>query len=234
MLDLTIGLIAIALLVPSTLFVASLQTLANKKRLLAQYKEAFERGDVAEATRLRALVRAGLPDSLPVRNSELVGQGELLLLEERWAEARDVLAKVDRSLLPEANRPGVLSNLAYATAQAGEPERGVELVGRALAEAAAQGTDYPPEKLPFLRGTHGVALSLAGRHDDAIAHLEPLAPITKPKRARSTRLYFLAQSYRALGRFDDTVRTLSLSADGEGRFAQRAREALAKLHPHRT
>jgi tetratricopeptide (TPR) repeat protein len=206
--------------------------------LTARYKEAFERGDLAQAEEVSALIRAAsrafVGDAPEAQEMEKVGEGERLILMERWAEARDVLASIDRSLVPLMNRPGVLNNLAYATAQAGDPERAIELILNALKEAEAIGADYPPEKLPFMRATHAIALSLAGKHEDAIAMLEPLVEIDKPVRARSTRAYFLAQSYRALVRTTDAARAFELAADGEGAFAKRAEEALAAQHPQQT
>ncbi len=200
--------------------------------LTARYKDAFQRGDLAQVEEVAALIRAAsrafVGDAPEAQEMEKVGQGERLILTERWAEARDVLASIDRSLLPRMNRPGVLNNLAYATAQAGDPERAIELILHALEEAEAIGADYPAEKLPFMRSTHAIALSLAGRHEEAVAILEPIVEIEKPVRARSTRAYFLAQSYRALGRTADAKRAFELAARGEGAFAKRAEEALAK------
>lgn len=204
----------------------------RRRRLRAQYKAAFERGDHAEAARVRRLLRAGLPDTPLVRVSELVGDGEMLILQERWAEARDVLARIDRAQLPEASRPGVLNNLAYATALAGEPARAAELARRALEEAKAQGDAYPREKHPFLRGTLGIAWALAGQHDEAIALLEPLLA-DGPPRAIATRAFHLGQSLRALGRFDEAERALSRGAAQDGPFADRCRDALAGMTPHR-
>jgi tetratricopeptide (TPR) repeat protein len=233
MVDLFAAAVGALLLVPISLFVASAATRANKLRLLARYKEAFERGDTAECLRLRDLVRVGLPDTDLTRESEKVGKGEMFLLEERWAEGRDVLATIDRSVLPLKSRPGVLSNLAYATAQAGEPERALTLVRQALAEALAQGESYPAEKLPYLRGTHGVALGLAGHHEDAVTWLEPLIAVEYPPRARTVRAYYLAQSHRALGRFAEAASMYRIASEGDGPFADRARAALRSLNPHR-
>jgi tetratricopeptide (TPR) repeat protein len=195
----------------------------------AKYEEAFARGDVAQAEQFSARMRALAGGDSPAHQEmEKVGQGERLLLMERWAEARDVLATIDRSELPLLNRPGVLNNLAYATAQAGDPERAIELILNAMKEAEAIGADYPPDRLPFMRGTHAIALCLADKHEEAIAILETILPIEKPVRARSTRAYFLGRSYRALGRFPDAARVFKLAADGDGPFAKRAAEALAE------
>lgn len=205
--------------------------------LHADYKAAFDRGDVETANKLSALIREAsvklsdpeLADSPLMREMEKVGKGERLLLTETWAEARDVLASIDRAVLPDMNRPGVLNNLAYATAQAGDPEKAIPLIEQARAEADRMGDDYPNEKRQFMRATHGIALSLAGRNEEAVALIEPVIAIENPKRARTTRAFYLAKSYAALGRADDAARMFELAAGGEGAFAPRAKEALAKL-----
>lgn len=226
-------LVALALLATVVgLAGATTLSLHRRRRLLARYKEAFERGDHEEALRLRRLVRAGLPDTPLTRVSELVGDGEALILRERWAEARDVLARIDRSLLPEVSRPGVLNNLAYATALAGEPARAAELARQAIEEAKAQGAAYPSEKRPFLRGTLGVALSLAGGHEEAIALLAPLLD-DGPKRAIAARAYHLGGSLRALGRFEEAQRAFTRGAAQDGPFAARCEDALGSMTPHR-
>lgn len=194
--------------------------------LTALYKAAFEGGDKAQAEQIAQLMRAFSDVSAVGDEMEKVGKGERLLLTEEWAEARDVLASIDRSVLPEMNRPGVLNNLAYATAHAGDPERGIELIVQALKEAQAI-PDYPPEKPAFMRSTHGIALCLAGKHAEAVALLEPLFEIESPPRARAVRAYHLGLSYRALGRTTDARRAFETSAAGEGPFAKRAEEALA-------
>ena len=196
----------------------------------AGYKDGLDRGDLAEAEHFSALIRAlsGAGDAPEQLEMEKVGTGERLILAERWADARDVLASIDRSMLPEMNRPGILNNLAYATAQAGDQERAIELVTTAQKEAEAMGADYPQEKLPFFRGTHGIALSLAGRHEEAVALLAPLLEIEKPARARSVRAYYLGQSFRALGRTAEAARALEVAAAGEGPFVPRAEAALAE------
>lgn len=196
-----------------------------------KYKAAYERGDLAQAEHFSALMRAfsGAGDSPEQLEMEKVGQGERLILVERWAEARDVLASIDRSMLPQMNRPGILNNLAYATAQAGDPERAIELILQAQEEAKAIGASYPQEKLPFMRGTHGISLSLMGRDEDAVALLAPLVEIEKPVRARTARAYYLGQSLRALGRIAEAVPPFEIASKGEGPFAQRAEAALAEL-----
>jgi len=198
-------------------------------QLTRLYKQAFDKGDLAIAEQISAMMRQ-FSDGSPVNvEMEKVGQGERLLLSEKWAEARDILASIDRSLLPDLNRPGVLNNLAYATSQAGDPQRGIELIVTAIEEADALGADYPQEKLAFLRSTHGISLSLAGKHEEAVSILAPIVEKHEaPARARTVRAYYLGQSCRALGRHEEATRALTLTASGEGPFVPRAQAALER------
>jgi tetratricopeptide (TPR) repeat protein len=205
------------------------------KQLLRRSHEAFERGDAdALESYRRALYGSGEPDPGIVDNWR-VRLSEEHLVRERWAEARDVLARIDRQKLPLASRPGVLNNLAYAMGLAGQPEEALVLAGQALQEAAALGDTYPEEKVAVLRGTRGILLSLAGRHDDAVAELAPLVDGgLGSTRARAARGYHHGASLRALGRMSDAAAAWEKAAREEGPWADRARTAAAQMTPHRS
>lgn len=79
-----------------------------------------------------------------------------------------------------------------------------------------------------MRGTHGIALCLAGQHEEAILLLEPIVELPSPPRARAARAYHLGLSYRALGRTADAARAFESAASGDGPFAARAREMRAR------
>lgn len=189
-------------------------------RLLRQYHEAFERGDADEVERIRDTIERLFPPTGPYK---LIGEGEILILRERWAEARDVLEKIKREHLPMINRPGILNNLAYATAHAGDPEKAVELARTALAEAKRQGEKYPATKIVNIRGTLGIALSLAGRHTEAIETLEALKNESGSPRSRAVRAYFLGNSLRGAGRADRARSAYETAAGLDGPWADRAR-----------
>ena len=197
-------------------------------RLTKAYREAFERGDADALARIRAILDRHLP--APMRN---VGLGEELLVRERYAEARDALARVARSELPLGSRPGILSNLAYATALAGDHARGVDLARQALEEASAQAGRYPDDKRASIQGTLGIALSLAARHEDAAATLAPLLDAPGTPRAKATHAHFLGASLRALGRVDEAMNAYAFSAARVSPWATRSRAAIASMTPHR-
>jgi len=189
-------------------------------RLLRQYHEAFERGDADEAERVRDTLERMFPQT---NDRRLIGEAELLILRERWAEARDVLERIKREHLPMINRPGILNNLAYTTAHAGDPAKGIELARKALAEAKRQGEKYPETKVASIRGTLGIALSLGGKHHEAIEVLEALKNESGTSRSRAARAYFLGESLRAAGKADRARTAYATAAALDGKWAERAR-----------
>ncbi|MBX3261314.1 MAG: tetratricopeptide repeat protein [Labilithrix sp.] len=192
------------------------------------YRDAFARGDADAADAIARRIAELQPPAPPrvTEARESVGIGERLLLRQDWAAARDVLSSIDRKLLEAAQRPGVLNNLAYATAQAGDPDGAIALAERALAEAE-RARDYPPDKVLNIRGTRGIALSLAGRHEEAVAALAPLLEARAAPHAAATRGFYLGSSLWTLARRDDARREWRRAASLTGPFAIRARERLA-------
>jgi len=202
-----------------------------KKKLLdvaKAYTDALDRGDADELARLRGITRPLYAKYGPKRAQafEKLGLGEELIVRERWAEARDVLASVDRALLMRAQRPGALTNLAYTMAHAGDPKRACALAAQALTEAGDDPT-YPPEKLANLQGTHGIALSLAGHHVEAVSRLQSLPDAAGSRRALAVRAFYLGVSLEALDRHAEARRVWEIGAQKDGPFAQRSRERMS-------
>ena len=198
---------------------------------------AIAAGEVDEATRLRRLIDGeGPPRNRVEKNVRLVGQAEALLADEKWAEARDLFATIEVDVVHAIARPGIVSELGYATAHAGQPAEGVEHLLRAVRMAEAH-RKYPRARRWYLDQRLGVALSLAGRHDEAITVLDPLTSDGGGEpRPWTEALYFMAQSSAALGMADASLELLSVAAaQGEGPFRTRARAALelATSAPHR-
>jgi len=198
----------------------------------ARYSTAHVNGDMEEAARWRRLMEGSDPPRTAFeRANRQLGDAEMLLYFERWAEARDAFAQIDRDALSEVTRPGVLGQQGYATAHAGQPELGVEEVEKAVEESEAQ-PDYPAGKRWFMRVRLGVALSLADRHEDAVAVLDGvLAGIDgydgEPREWTAAQ-FFLGRSLRANGSVDDAMVCFDSAArHGEGPFAVRAKAALA-------
>lgn len=214
-------------LVPGLLFAGAISRVLS---VSTAHEKALADGDIDEVRRLRRLMDGSGPPQTPLEGANrAVGDAELLYYFERWAEARDAFSRIDRAALHAVARPGVLAQQGYATAHAGQPELGLELLEKAMSEADAQ-RDYPIEKRWFLRARLGTVLSLAGRHEDAVSVLETLLSEddgTSDARAWTAATFFLGQSFRASGRFDDAMACLeAASSEGSGPFATRARAAL--------
>src|SRR5690606_38636862 len=86
--------------------------------------------------------------------------------------------------------------------------------------------------LPSLRGTHGIALFLAGRHEEALPLLE-LGAEEGTARSRNERLYWLGRVYRDLGRDDDARASFTRAVELGGPCAEEARAELAAGTPFR-
>ena len=215
--------VAVAFLPALFMFAAILRGLTVGR----EYNAAHEREDVDEIKRLKRLMEGDDPvlTAFGRANSD-VGDAELLLAFERWAEARDLFATIDREALPALRRPGVLNELGYATAHAGEPGRAISVLEASLCEAEAQ-AGYPDEKMWVLRTRFGIGLSLAGRHEDAIeVLLHMVTSEASDSRLWTAAHFFLACSLRASGNFDDAAVHLEAAADGDGRYVERAKAAL--------
>lgn len=198
---------------------------------------AVAAGDAEEAARLRRLIDGeGPPRNRVEKNVRVLGEAEALLADEKWAEARDLFATIEVDVVHAIARPGIVSELGYATAHAGQAAEGVEHLLRAVHMAEAQ-RKYPRAKRWYVDQRLGVALSLAGRHDEALTVLDDVTSNGGGEpRPWTEALWFMAQSFAALGMGDASVEFLAVAAErGEGPFKTRARAALelAMGAPHR-
>ena len=228
-----LGLVVPALVGPVLLLPALLLALAVNRGMTVSidYGKAYANGNIVEVARLKRLMDGTGPPRSPFeRANRALGDAELQVHFEHWAEARDALAKIERDALPARARPGVLGQQGYATAHAGQPDLGVELLEKAVEEAEAQ-PDYPAERQWFMRVRLGIALSLAARHDEAIAVLDAVLDgvggYDGDLREWTAAHFFLGRSLRARGTFDDAMVAFDAATrNGEGPFAARARAAL--------
>jgi hypothetical protein len=209
------------------------------KRVERGIGDAFSRGDADEVARLRSLIEGRREPRSPLdRARRLVGHAEELLLRERFAEAVELLERVDRMALPEVSRPGVLSELGYAMAFTGQPAKGVELARAAVAEAQSQ-RDYPASKRWHLDKRLGVTLELANRHDEAISVLHSVIERGGGSAYESApAAFYIAKAFRGIGALEAAGEMMALAAKLEGPCAVRARAAIAAasepLLPRRT
>lgn len=198
--------------------------------LVKAYDDAFGARDFAEVIRIREIIEGkGEPRSAATRAMKNVGDAELLLEFEKWAEAADVFATIELGDLPERARPGILSELGYARAHAGKVDRGVDDIERALEQADAQ-TDYPVGKRFHLLRRHGIALSLAGEHERAIEIIAPLREYFQgSQREWAEAFYFLGRSHAARGERDLAGGAFASAVFGQGPFVARAWKELEAI-----
>lgn len=209
------------------LLVAAPTYLLMLRALRRRHASAFENEDAAA---MRAVLRdyESLIGGRPALREQLrAAKAEVLLIEERWIEARDALATVDRARLDRRLHAGVLNNLAWSTAHAGDPGRAIALAEQALEEARAAAST----RTAAIRGTLGVAYALGDRHAEAAAVLEEVLRLGGSPRMQAIRAFFLGEAQRALGKHQaaaDAYRR-AIAAQRAGRWSVRARRALEGL-----
>lgn len=201
-------------------------------KLPARYHDAFARSDADELAALSRVFRLFHPDRDERVAYERMRFGEEMIVRKRWAQAHGALAAVDLDYFPAHSRAVILNNLAYVMARNGRPNEALDVVARAFAEADKAPDARMVKALPSLRGTHGIALTLAGRHDEALELLE-LAVEEGTARTRNERLYWLGRTYRLLGRDEDARAAFARAVELGGPCTDEARAALADGTPFR-
>lgn len=212
-------------------FIVMSAVLMRAGQIVKKFHAAYARRDIPEITRMKRLMEgSGPPANDQDRANRLLGEAELLLTFERWAEARDAYSRIDVSKLPPRAAPILGSARALATAHAGQGDLAVPMVEQAL-HLADTIADYPPGKRWVVHARLGVVLSLAGRHDDAVAVIEALLDDPSTEQAEvdewTAALFFLGTSSRAAGAVDDALACFERAAtEGEGPFVARAQAVL--------
>lgn len=206
-------------------------------RLLASYTEAFHARDLDVVRRFHRLFAAQHGRGREARALVDYDVASELILEERWAEARDRLRGIDPEVfLQESGRVMLLNNLAFVTALAGDGAEGVSLARDAdmRASVLASVHELAPEYLDFVRGTLGTALTRAGEHEEAIDVLRPLVDAPAQPSVLAIRAFHLGESLRALGDHAGAAAAYERAEeDAGGPWAERAKDARLRLSPHR-
>jgi tetratricopeptide (TPR) repeat protein len=201
------------------------------RRVQARHADAFNRDDVETVRTLGPVVygKRNPPDVLTA-----LGQGELLLVERRYADARDMYQKLTFNRLNAALTISVRNNLAYATAMAGDPQSAIALA-RSNLELVKRHPPKRPDDVEALFGTLGIALSLVGEHVEAVDHLSKLASRPGVPSNRAMQGFFLGTSLLALKRHDEAMAALDRASSFEGVWAERAKATRAEsiAQPHR-
>lgn len=201
-------------------------------RLPQRYYDAFARGDADELAALNRLFTLFYSDRDERRAHDTMRLGEEMIVRKRWPDAQAALEKVDLEWFPPHSRAVVLNNLAYATARNGNPVAALEIVERAYAEGDKAAGAKMTNALPSMRATHAIALTLAGRHEEALPLLE-LCVKEGTARSRNERLYWLGYVERMLGRDDEARIAFAQAIELGGPCTEEARAALADGTPFR-
>jgi tetratricopeptide (TPR) repeat protein len=144
-----------------------------------------------------------------------------LLVQHRWSDARAVLESIDRATLTPAEQASLDNNWAWLLAHDGATGEAVTLAERACAAASS----LAERQRAFFHGTLGVALSLDGRHAQALKPLTLALELGGPKWAQAVRSLYLGESLWALVRIDEARAAWQRAVDEApaSEWGQRAR-----------
>jgi tetratricopeptide (TPR) repeat protein len=223
---------AIACGVVAFLWAARKLAYRETRDLPTRYYDAFARSDADELVALRSVFVLYYSDADERAAYENMWLAEEMLVRKRWAESRAAFEQARLRHFSNASRAVILNNLAYVTARNGDPTGALEIIERAYAEADKSPNAAMLQAIGSLHGTKGIALTLAGRHEEAVPLLE-LGAETGSPRSRSERLYWLGRVHRILGREDEAREAFGRAVELEGPCTEEARSALAEATPFR-
>lgn len=220
-----IATIAICALTPAW-FIARKVAQWELSHLPAYQADAHARGDadaLAEVRRIWTSLGAKGPRAEALAK---MLEAEEHALREKWVEARDAFVAVDIGALPPAFGPNVQNWIAYATAQAGESLRGLQIIERAIAKS-------DDVNRPHLEQTRARILVLLGRPGVALSFLEESVKEDVHDRALNQRFYWLGLANEGLGNDDAARQAFERAAALEGPFKEKATKALGSKTPFR-
>jgi tetratricopeptide (TPR) repeat protein len=165
-----------------------------KTLLDAYWASARDHGDLALARVLGSTYPEPSPDPA-LEAVRLSGVAQELIVRQEWGGARAVLERIELAGFSTPTRVLIISDLALATALTGDVDRAVHVAAEAVKNAHV----LPDvEKRATVHGIYAVALSLAQRHEEALAMFAALRTHGTP-RERSLLCYFEGESLLQLG-----------------------------------
>jgi tetratricopeptide (TPR) repeat protein len=194
------------------------------RRYLNRFRVALAREDLATARRLLE----GLSDFYRWRGREVITTYgiNILLLEARFQEALDGLRALDVQKLGEKESTVVKSQIAWCTAQLGDPAKAADMIHAVLPQMETMGADY-------LASAHlalGVSNFLMGKAAEAVPHLETAYTSATARTSRkATAAFYLGESYSALSNPSEARRAYqnAIKALPNGRSGIRALERIS-------
>ncbi len=191
-----------------------------KKLLDAYWMSARDHGDLALARVLGSTYPE--PSNDPALEAvRMSGVAQELIVRTEWAGARAVLEQIDLGWFAGEARVLLISDLALVTALTGDPDRAVLVATEAVKNAHVL-SDL--EKRAIVHGTYAVALSLAQRHDEALAMFHSLR--THGARARALFAYFEGESLLQIGCVIDARAAYVIATAFDDPWSRRAREMI--------
>lgn len=200
--------------------------LANlvSRRCLNRFRLALSREDIPAARR----ELEGLVDFYRWRAREVIKTYaiNILVLEARFQEALDGLHALDMRKLGEKGSTVVRSQIAWCTAQLGDPAKAADLIHSVLPQMETMGPDY-------LASAHlalGLSNLLMGKAAEAVPHLETAYTAASAHTSRkATAAFYLGESYAALGNPSEARRAYqdAITALPNGRSGIKALERIS-------
>jgi tetratricopeptide (TPR) repeat protein len=184
--------------------------------IMSRYRAAFEREDAAA---LLTLARALEPS---LRGFASSARLSAMMVDERHDEVR---ASCEAALAQTMSRPlraQMQNALAWATALAGDAEAAIPIAEAAVTDSAAL-----PSQRALCIGTLGIALHLAERPTEALAHLDTALSMGGTPRAQAIRHFYRGEALRSLGRAEESRAAYAccIATAPSSRWTTRARAA---------
>jgi len=196
------------------------------RRYINHLRLAMAREDLPTARRLLE----GLTDFYKWRGHELIKTYgiNILLLAARFLEALAALHALDMQKLGEKGSTVVKSQIAWCTAQLGEPAKAADMMHAVLPQMETMGPDYMASAHLAL----GASNFLMGNAAEAVPHLETAdTSATSHTSRKATAAFYLGESYSALRNPSEARRAYQNAIEAllNGRSGIRAWERIASL-----
>jgi tetratricopeptide (TPR) repeat protein len=149
----------------------------------------------------------------------------ILILEERYQEALTELQGLNIKRIGEKSSPVITNQMAWCTAQLGEPGAAIVLTQSVLPKLESMGPEYSSSAHLVL----GTANFLLGKVSDAVPHLEQAyATATASASRKSTAAFYLGESYSAQGKSTEAHLAYRRAVETlpNGRYGKRAQARL--------
>lgn len=200
------------------------------RRSASRFKEALAREDIETARKQYKL----LIDFWRRRGRETIKASgiSILILEERYLDALEQLQALDIKRIGKKGAPVVTNQIAWCTAQVGEPAKAIELSRSVFAQMQSMGSAYSSSSNLVL----GACEFLLGKPSEAVLNLEKAysSADASPSR-RATAAFYLGECYSALGSTTEARSAYQQAHEAlpNGRYGLRALERLNRS-PTRT